>query len=113
MSAENKNTESARRRYNRIAPLYDFMEGLVEWSNYAKWRRLLWSKAEGTRILEVGVGTGKNFPYYPKGAEITAIDFSDRMLARAREKARKQGVQVQLEQRDVQDLRFDDNSFEG
>jgi ubiquinone/menaquinone biosynthesis C-methylase UbiE len=112
MSPESKNTESARRRYNRIAPLYDFMEGLVERSNYAKWRRLMWSEVEGTRILEIGVGTGKNFPYYPKGAEITAVDFSDRMLSRAREKAKKQGIQVHLEQMDAQDLRFDDNSFD-
>jgi hypothetical protein len=49
-----------------------------------EWWELLWSKVEGNKILEVGVGTGKSFPFYPPGAEVTAIDFSIRMLVRAR-----------------------------
>lgn len=109
---ENKDTAAARRRYNRIAPVYDFMEGLVERSRYSTWREMIWSKVEGNKILEVGVGTGKNFPCYPRGAEITAIDFSDRMLERARKKAREQGLQVRLQQMDVQSLEFEDNTFD-
>ena len=109
---QDKATEIAKRRYNRIAPLYDLMEGLVERSRYSKWRGLLWSKVEGTRILEVGVGTGKNFSYYPSDAEITAIDFSNRMLKRARDKASKQKVKVHLQQMDVQNLKFEDNTFD-
>ena len=70
MSTEDKATEIARRRYDRNAPLYDLMEALVERFRFRKWRELLWSKVEGTAILEVGVGTGKNFPYYPADAEI-------------------------------------------
>lgn len=83
MLTQDKATEIARGRYNRIAPLYDLMEGLIERSRYTRWRELLWSKVEGTHILEVGVGTGKNFPYYPPDAEITAVDFSDKMLERS------------------------------
>ena len=71
-----------------------------------------WSKVEGTHVLEVGVGTGKNFPCYPQGAEITAIDFSERMLERARAKADRQKVKVRLLQMDVQNLQFEDNSFD-
>jgi len=70
-----------------MAPLYDFLEGAIERSRYRQWRKLLWGKVEGKRILEVGVGTGKNFPYYPPDVAITAIDFSEKMLARARKKA--------------------------
>lgn len=112
MAADRKATELARRRYNRIAPLYDFLEGMMERGTYSKWRELLWSKVEGTRILEVGVGTGKNFPYYPAGAEMVAIDLSDKMLERAREKAKKLGIKVHLLQMDVQDLKFEANSFD-
>ncbi len=112
MSPEGKATETVRKRYNRIAPLYDCMEGLVERSRYSKWRDLLWSKAEGTRILEVGVGTGKNFPYYPADADITAIDFSEEMLERARRKANKQKIKVLLQQMDVQKLDFPNSSFD-
>jgi ubiquinone/menaquinone biosynthesis C-methylase UbiE len=101
-----------RRRYNRIAPLYDSMEGLVERSRYTNWRDLLWSKVEGTRILEVGVGTGKNLRYYPAGAEMIAIDLSEKMLERAKRKASEQKLEVHLQQMDVQKLDFADKSFD-
>lgn len=107
-----KATEAARRRYDRIARFYDFMESRVERSRYSRWRELLWSKVEGSNILEVGVGTGKNFPYYPANAQITAIDFSEKMLAHARDKALKQGVQVCLQRMDVQNLEFEDDTFD-
>jgi len=112
MAAEDRTTEVARKRYDRIAPLYDFMESMVERFRFRRWRKMLWSRMEGTRILEVGVGTGKNFPYYPRDAEITAIDFSERMLARAHEKATKQSARVHLQQMDVQHLVFEDNTFD-
>lgn len=112
MSMERRATEVARRRYNRIAAVYDLMESVVENSRYNRWRQALWSKVEGKDILEVGVGTGKNFPYYPENADITAIDFSGKMLSRAREKAPKQEVKVHLFQMDVQNLEFKDNTFD-
>ena len=112
MEAASKATEVARKRYNRVAPVYDLMEGFIERSRYSRWRDLLWSRAEGTNILEVGVGTGKNFPYYPKGAEITAVDFSDKMLSRARRKAEVSGIEVRLKQMDVQNLEFEDDTFD-
>jgi len=112
MSTEGKATETARGRYNRIAPFYDPMEGLIERARFRRWRPLLWSKVEGTRILEVGVGTGKNFPYYPADAEITAVDFSNKMLERAKDRARKHQVKVRLQQMDVQKLEFEDNTFD-
>lgn len=112
MMTENKATKAAKRRYNRIAPVYDLMDVLIERSRYSRWREILWGKVEGANILEVGVGTGKNFPYYPPQAEITAIDFSEKMLAYARDKASKQGVQIRLKQMDVQKLEFADNTFD-
>jgi ubiquinone/menaquinone biosynthesis C-methylase UbiE len=111
MKRESENTEATKRRYNRIAPVYDFMEGLVERSRYSGWRELLWSRVEGNRILEVGVGTGKNFPYYPANTEVTAINFSEKMLSRATEKAKKQGIEIDLQQMDAQNLSFEDDTF--
>jgi ubiquinone/menaquinone biosynthesis C-methylase UbiE len=108
---EDRTTQIVKRRYDRIAPVYDLMEGLMERS-FRKWRQLLWSKVAGTQILEIGVGTGKNFPYYPRDAEITAIDLSDGMLARARDKAATRQIKVRLQQMDIQHLQFPDNSFD-
>ena len=112
MKDRTKGSDTTRRRYNRLAPVYDLMEGLVERSRYSGWRELLWSRIEGENILEIGVGTGKNFPYYPANAEITAIDFSDKMLSRARQKAENQKIKVNLLQMDAQDLTFEDNTFD-
>jgi len=112
MNGKDKHTELVQKRYDRIAPVYDLMEGMVEHLSYGNWRELLWSKVEGKNILEVGAGTGKNFPYYPEGVEITAIDFSDRMLDRARKKAARQGTAVHLQQMDVQNLEFNDDTFD-
>lgn len=112
MTTENKATEVAKRRYNRLAPVYDFVGSLIERSGSNRWRKMLWSKVEGNGILEVGAGTGKNFPYYPGNTEIIAIDFSEKMLAYAGDKARKQGVKVHLQPMDAQNLEFADNTFD-
>jgi ubiquinone/menaquinone biosynthesis C-methylase UbiE len=112
MTMESKVTEAVKRRYDRIAPVYDLMEGLVERSRYSRWRELVWSKVEGNRILEVGTGTGKNFPYYPADAEITAIDLSEKMLSRARQKAKNQGIEIDLQRMDAQNMSFKDDMFD-
>ena len=109
---EDMATEVARKRYDRRAFDYDLMEGFAERLGLSKWRKTLWSKVSGANILEVGVGTGKNFPYYPQNASITAIDFSEKMLSRARVKASKQGVKVRLLPMDVQKLDIPDNTFD-
>ncbi|MDQ7030427.1 MAG: methyltransferase domain-containing protein [Ardenticatenia bacterium] len=105
-------TAMTRKRYDRIAPLYDLMEALVERSRFSAWREQLWSHVRGERILEVGVGTGKNMPYYPPGAHVTAVDLSERMLERARRRAQKLGLKVELCPMDVQHLTFPDDTFD-
>ena len=73
-------TALTKARYNRIAPIFDGMELLME--RRAKvWRRRLWDMIRPGKILEVGTGTGKNMAFYPEGAEICGIDLSDSMLA--------------------------------
>lgn len=105
-------TEAARKRYDRRAPLYDLMEGFAEKLRFGRWRRLQWSKTGGGRILEVGVGTGKNLLFYPQNTAVTAIDFSEKMLSRAKNKARKQVLKASLLQMDVQKMDFADNTFD-
>jgi len=101
-----------RKRYDRIAPYFEGMEAVMEGLFFRSWRKKLWAKVEGHHILEVGVGTGKNFDYYPKDARITAIDFSEQMLKQAVRKRDRKNVKVDLELMDVQSLCFADNSFD-
>ncbi|RME71068.1 MAG: class I SAM-dependent methyltransferase [Chloroflexi bacterium] len=110
-AVDRRQTELTRARYNRIAPIYNLMELLPE-RRFSGWRQLLWAKVPAGRILEVGVGTGKNFPYHPAGVEVVGIDLSERMLAQARRKAEKLGHPVDLHQMDVQQLDFPDRSFD-
>jgi ubiquinone/menaquinone biosynthesis C-methylase UbiE len=104
-------TAKTRARYNRIAPIYDLMEVFAE-RRFVPWREKLWSLIPAGRVLEVGVGTGKNFPYHPAKAEVTGVDLSDRMLNRAHEKAQKLGQPIELREMDAQQLDFPENSFE-
>jgi len=67
---------------------------------------------KGPTALEVGVGTGKNFPYYPSGVQIVGVDLSPRMLMRARRRASNRDLSVDLREMDVQNLDFPDHSFD-
>ena len=100
------------KRYNRLSYIYDYLEAPIEYFRFASWRERIKGKVTGNRVLEVGVGTGKNFPYYPTGMNITAIDFSPRMLKRARRKADKEKIGVELIEMDVQKLSLPDNYFD-
>lgn len=104
-------TETIKKRYNRIAKYYDAFEALMEKGQIRKWRALIWKQVHG-KVLEVGVGTGKNIPYYPDNTEVTAIDFSEKMLEKAREKATLLKKAVDLRLMDVQNLEFPDDSFD-
>lgn len=106
--------DSARiqKRYNQIAPYFDAIEAVLEGLIFKPWRKKLWAKVEGYHILEVGVGTGKNFDYYPKEARITAVDFSKKMLQQAAHKQGRKNITVELELMDIQSLCFASNSFD-
>jgi len=104
-------TEARRKRYDRIAPVYDLME-LMSDGQMRLWRQKLWAQVPPVRVLEVGVGTGKNFEYHPRDARMTGIDFSPRMLERARQRAAPLGDPIALLQMDAQAMEFSDGSFD-
>jgi ubiquinone/menaquinone biosynthesis C-methylase UbiE len=101
-----------KQRYNRIAPYFEGMEAIMEGLFFKNKRQKLWAKVEGYHILEVGVGTGKNFSYYPADARITAVDFSPAMLQQAEQKKARKQVSVDLNLMDIEALYFADNSFD-
>jgi len=104
-------TARTRARYDRNAPFYDLMTRGSE-RRLASARANMWRAVRGPRVLEVGVGTGINMPYYPPGMQLTAIDLSPRMLERARLRAQKLDVVVDLREADAQALPFPGGSFE-
>ncbi len=109
-------TTATKARYSRIAPIYDLMEVLPE-LRYTSWRRRFWEivrgeLSRGSRLLEVGVGTGKNLPYWPQEIQFTAIDLTPGMVTRARQRAAKLGVEAEIMEGDAQSLQFLDDSFD-
>jgi len=108
---DRRETSRTEARYDRIAPVYDLMEMLPE-RQFRSWRERLWEQVPEGRVLEVGVGTGKNFPYHPPGVEVVGIDISERMLQRAQQRAEELGKTLELHQMDAQRLDFPDDSFD-
>jgi phosphatidylethanolamine/phosphatidyl-N-methylethanolamine N-methyltransferase len=105
-------SDKIRQRYDRLAPWFDSLEGFLEGLIFRRLRKKLWRWTEGEHILEVGVGTGKNFSFYPEQARMTGIDFSPNMLAQAKRKQQRKQLDVHLELMDVERLYFADNSFD-
>lgn len=105
------NTEKIRKRYNRVAKFYDILEKPMEAMALKEWRLEVMNELQG-KVLEVGVGTGKNIEYYPDNLDITAIDFSENMLQRAEEKAIKLKKRVSLVHMDAQQMNFQDDTFD-
>jgi ubiquinone/menaquinone biosynthesis C-methylase UbiE len=99
------------RRYERIAPLYNLLDLPFEYSRHRKIRPLLFRGLKG-RLLDAGVGTGRNIPYYPPETQVVGIDISPAMLARAQHRRLSLGAEVELHQMDVIDLAFADHSFD-
>ncbi|MBP2019207.1 ubiquinone/menaquinone biosynthesis C-methylase UbiE [Symbiobacterium terraclitae] len=102
-----RETAAVRRKFDRNARWFDAGGGTAD----APWRVRLIREARG-RVLEIGVGTGKNLPFYdPAGTtELVGIDLSPGMLARARFKPCR--VPVTLLEMDAQRLAFPDASFD-
>lgn len=104
---DERQTESVKRKYNRNACWFDVMDRMMK----DEWHHQIIGQAAG-RVLEIGVGTGKNLPYYDPARveELVAIDFSPGMLARARTKVCK--APLTLLEMDAQRMSFPDASFD-
>lgn len=100
--------EKLIRKFNKQAKIYEVRRRR---QSEKEWREKLIGSAKG-RVLEVSVGAGANFQFYPKDVEITAVDFSEEMIKKARIAAADNGVKVDFLVSDVESLSFLDNSFD-
>jgi ubiquinone/menaquinone biosynthesis C-methylase UbiE len=104
-------TEKVRKRYDRVSRFYDIFESMIERFFFSKWRKKALSDLEG-KVLEVGVGTGKNLRYYSKDVQLTGIDISPKMMAKAKKKKQKLEIDADLELMDAQRMDFHDDTFD-
>jgi len=93
------------------ARLYDLLMVPVERRSVGRWRRKAWKEVPPGGVgLEVGAGTGLNFPHHPPDARVVAMDRSLEMLRRAR--GRGSGSGVTLVVADAEALPFRDGAFD-
>lgn len=98
-------------RYQRIAPFYDLLDLPFEHRRYARIRAEVLRGLSG-RLLDAGVGTGRNIAHYDPAAEVVGIDLSPAMLRRAARRAVRADAAVDLRVMDVTSLDFPDGSFD-
>ena len=94
-----------------FAAVYDPIMARIEAGKLSDWRRAFLSGLSG-QVLEIGSGTGVNFPFYPEGVQLIASDPSGPMIHRARRKAPKD-KNIRFIQAGIGDRALDESIREG
>ena len=103
--------EGVQGMFDRIAPVYDLMNRVMTMGLDQRWRRKTVQAVvePGDRVLDAACGTGDLAIIAAKaGGVVTGLDFSERMLERARRKA----PELEWVSGDLLALPFDDESFD-
>lgn len=100
-----------REGHKWFAAIYDRLVGPAERSFTKKVREETAGEARG-RVLEIGAGTGLNFPYYRDGVEVVATEPDPYMLRRAEARLRALGRPIALQQAQAEHLPFEDGVFD-
>lgn len=91
--------------------LYDKLMGPLERNQFYRIRKQLIDKAAG-RVLEIGSGTGINFPFYERQQQVIAVEPEPRMAEQSLARAEKALVPIELIISGAEELPFPDNHFD-
>ena len=94
-----------------FSKMYDPVMRPFEKRRIGNIRRKLVSNQQG-RILEIGSGTGANFPYYQEADKIIAIEPDEAMRERSEAKVDEASVPIELVDASAEQLPFEDDSFD-
>ncbi len=104
--------KSIIKSYKRVSGFYDYTFGQIFRPGQKKLVSMM-GCTPTDKVLEIGIGTGTSYKYYPMETEVTGIDISPDMLEKAKKNIRK----YNLQNKDVilmngEQLKFEDNSFD-
>ena len=104
--------DAVKSSYKRWAPIYDGIFGTI--TKLGRKQAVEHINKSSGSVLEVGVGTGLSLRHYKSHLKITGIDVSTHMLAKARRKVTKLGLQNidGILEMDATDMDFPDNHFD-
>ncbi len=104
--------EYVEKLYNLYSGAYDVVWGWCFQGGRVRAPEFL-ELSPGTKLLEVGIGTGATLPLLPRDIDITGIDLSEGMLSQARKRAAKMGLtNVKFMHMDATKMDLPDNSFD-
>lgn len=105
-------TDTVQKVYNNYAVIYDVVFGKISGTGRANAVRRLRLRP-GNRVLEVGVGTGLSFSFFPSYCLVNGIDLSEEMLRRARKRIKARGLSnITVERMDASRMAFPDDTFD-
>lgn len=90
---------------------YDYFMRPLEKRKFKQIRRELIAKAHG-QVLEIGAGTGVNFPFYQHVEKVTAIEPNPYMIDNSQSKQNEATIPIELIQATAENLPFPDNTFD-
>ncbi|HEX5027288.1 MAG TPA: class I SAM-dependent methyltransferase [Gaiellaceae bacterium] len=105
-------TVDARELFAPLGPSYDRVGAALSFGQDPRWRRFLVSRLprDGGHVLDVATGTGLvAAELLARGFDVTGLDQSPDMLARARARF---GPRVELVESSAEALPFDEGSFD-
>jgi demethylmenaquinone methyltransferase/2-methoxy-6-polyprenyl-1,4-benzoquinol methylase len=112
MDREQREDQRAKQQYDRAYLLSNIVLWPLERLFFGHFRWSLLHELSG-RILEVGVGTGKNLPYYDhQRVQLTGVDLSQGLLKRACRLSTRLHFPVDLRPMDAEHLEFPDQAFD-
>ena len=103
--------ERNAKQYDKNTNNYEFRTQII------KFRKIITSYAKG-KVLETGIGTGRNMEFYKSDADVIGIDYSSKMIELAINKLdeltalKRVNTSINLMKMDCEDLHFEDNYFD-
>jgi ubiquinone/menaquinone biosynthesis C-methylase UbiE len=110
---EGKGMMNTQKRWNINSYFYDIWTAPMETMGGRSWRTMLFSELPEGGILEIGIGTGANIEHYPRdNRNYVGIDISPNMLKRARDRATRLNLDVDLRLMDAEHMDFPEGTFD-